>query len=247
MTKKILVASTALLLFSFAVTAYSTDGTDVSPKTITVTDPVKDSVEVRIVKNPFEVMYDSLNLGALKLNKQAYMLAVRGYNKLLQAGKLKNTDLLTIVDFSQASTSKRMYILDLRKKKLVEHSLVAHGRNTGQLMATAFSNIPESNQSSLGFYVTSETYQGKHGLSLRLDGMEKQINDNARDRAIVIHGADYATEGFCKSTGYLGRSFGCPAVPNKTAKTIINTIRNGSCLFIYSPDKAYLKKSTLVA
>ncbi len=243
MTKKILVASTALLIFSFAVTAFTNDGADVSPKTT----PTQDSVEIRIVKNPFDVLYDSLNLAALKLNKDAYQFAVKGYRKLLEAGKLKNTDLLTIVDFSQASTSKRMYIIDVKKMKLLEHSLVAHGRNTGQLMATAFSNVAESNQSSLGFYVTSETYNGKHGLSLRLDGMEKQINDNARNRAIVIHGADYASESFCKSTGYLGRSFGCPAIPNNVSKSIINTIRNGSCLFIYSPNQTYLKKSTLLA
>jgi hypothetical protein len=129
---------------------------------------------------------------------------------------------------------------------LLQHSLVAHGRNTGALMANSFSNQAESNKSSLGFYVTSETYQGKHGLSLRLDGLEKNINDNARSRAIVVHGADYATEGFYKSTGYLGRSFGCPAVPTMDANKIINTIRNGSCLFIYSADQGYLKNSKLV-
>jgi hypothetical protein len=114
-------------------------------------------------------------------------------------------------------------------------------------MARDFSNQPESNQSSLGFYVTSDAYQGKHGLSLRLDGLEKNINDNARERAIVIHGADYATEGFCRSAGYLGRSQGCPAVPTSISKTIINTLGTGSCLFIYSPDQKYLKKSTLLS
>ena len=243
MTKKILVACFALLMFSFAVTAFTSDSTSVSPKT---TPAKNDSSEAVMVANPFETLYETLHLGALNLNKDAYDLAVKGFQKLKASGRIKNADLLTIVDFSQASTSKRMYIIDIEHKKLIENSLVAHGRNTGQLMATSFSNIPESNQSSLGFYVTSETYEGKHGLSLRLDGMEKNINDNARNRAIVIHGADYATDGFCKSAGYLGRSFGCPAVPTKVSKTIINTIRNGSCLFIYSPSKAYLKQSSLI-
>ena len=243
MTKKIVVACFALLIFSVAVTAFTSDSTSVSPKT---TPAKTDSSEVVSASNPFENLYETLHLGALHLNKNAYDLAVKGFQKLKAAGRIKNPDLLTIVDFSQASTSKRMYIIDLEHEKLIENSLVAHGRNTGQLMATSFSNIPESNQSSLGFYVTSETYEGKHGLSLRLDGMEKNINDNARNRAIVIHGADYATDGFCKSAGYLGRSFGCPAVPTKVSKTIINTIRNGSCLFIYSPSKAYLKQSSLI-
>ncbi len=242
MTKKILVAFFTLFIFSFAVTAFTNDENVVSSKKTASTD----SSATSLVQNPFDALYEHLNLGALNLNKQAYQLAIKGYSRLLNTGKIKNPDLLTIVDFSQASTSKRMYIIDLQKGVLVEQSLVAHGRNTGQLMATNFSNTPESNQSSLGFYVTSETYQGKHGLSLRLDGMEKEINDRARDRAIVIHGAEYATEGFYKSTGYLGRSFGCPAVPSKVSKTIINTIRNGSCLFIYSPSKTYLKQSTLL-
>jgi hypothetical protein len=243
MTKKILVASFALLSISFAGTAFTSDGNSVPSKTTSSVD----STVISVVTNQFDEIYDYLNLGALKLNKEAFHLAVKGFEKLKTAGKINNPDILTIVDFSQASTSKRMYILDLHNKKLLEHSLVAHGRNTGQLMATSFSNNPESNQSSLGFYVTSETYQGKHGLSLRLDGMEKNINDNARNRAIVVHGAEYATDGFCRSAGYLGRSFGCPAVPAKVSKTIINTIRNGSCLFIYSPSKTYLKQSTLVA
>ncbi len=243
MLKKTIFASVALLAFSLAVTAFTSDGTSVSPKK----NSAIDSAEISTVVNPMDLLYDSLQLGALRLNREAYLFALKGYNKLKNDGKLKNTDLLTIVDFSQASTNKRMYIIDLKKRKLVEQSLVAHGRNTGQLMATDFSNVAESFQSSLGFYVTSETYQGKHGLSLRLDGMEKQINDNARSRAIVIHGAEYATESFCKFTGYLGRSYGCPAIPQNVSKSIINTIRNGSCLFIYSPNQQYLKKSALLA
>lgn len=244
MTKKILVACIALFTFSFAVTAFTyTDGT-VTSKSKSMLPGANDE---SLVGSPFETLYDSLDLGALNLNRQAYHLAIKGFQKLIALGKVKNPGIITIVDFSQVSTKKRMYIIDLHNRKLLENSLVAHGRNTGQLMATSFSNNPESNQSSLGFYVTSETYEGKHGLSLRLDGMEKNINDNARNRAIVVHGADYATDGFCKSAGYLGRSFGCPAVPAKDSKAIINTIRNGSCLFIYSPNKTYLKQSALIS
>lgn len=243
MTKKILFATIGLLVFSFAVTAFTNDGNSVLPKKANTADSVNSTINTV----PFMDVYDSLHLNNLNLAKDAYQFAIQGFQKLILLGKVKNPDLLTIVDFSQPSTKKRMYIIDLKRKVLLEHSLVAHGRNTGELMARAFSNTMESNQSSLGFYVTSDTYQGKHGLSLRLDGMEKNINDNARERAIVIHGADYATEGFCKSTGYLGRSHGCPAVPAKTSKIIINTLGNGSCLFIYSPDQKYLKKSALLS
>lgn len=243
MTKKILFATIGLLVFSFAVTAFKNDGNTVSPKNGITADSLSNNINTV----PFFDVYDSLHLDNLNLGREAYQYALQGFQKLVLSGKVTNPDLLTIVDFSQPSTKKRMYIIDLKRKVLLENSLVAHGRNTGELMAKEFSNKVESNQSSLGFYVTSDTYQGKHGLSLRLDGMEKNINDNARERAIVIHGADYATEGFCKSTGYLGRSHGCPAVPAKISKTIINTLGNGSCLFIYSPDQKYLKKSALLS
>jgi hypothetical protein len=251
MLKKFLFASTALLVFSFGVTAFKYDEKSTSGKTAVKTVNVGTAADLSnstvstVERDELSSLYQLLNLGSLKLNKQAFSLAVTGFRKLQSQGKVKN-NLLTIVDFSQPSTSKRMYIIDVANKKLLKQSLVAHGRNTGALMANSFSNQAESNKSSLGFYITSETYQGKHGLSLRLDGMENSINDNARARAIVVHGADYANEGFYKQTGYLGRSFGCPAVPTKDANNIINTIRNGSCLFIYSPSEAYLKTSKLV-
>ncbi|WP_207496860.1 murein L,D-transpeptidase catalytic domain family protein [Aridibaculum aurantiacum] len=251
MPKKLWITLVALVLVSFGVTAYKAKnevivkasfetGTDSLASTEVVANDAVSSEKMR-----FTALYDVLNLQNLKLNKQAFQLAINGYSKLKTQGKIKN-DLLTIIDFSQPSTSKRMYIIDMKKNKLVRHSHVAHGRNTGLLMATTFSNKAESYQSSLGFYVTSETYIGKHGLSLRLDGVERNINDNARARAIVVHGADYANESFYKSTGYLGRSFGCPAVPTKDAPEIIQNIKNGSCMFIYSTDKGYLKQSSLI-
>jgi len=132
-------------------------------------------------------------------------------------------------------------------KEVVLKSLVAHGRNSGDEFATKFSNSAESFQSSLGFYVTGEVYQGKHGFSLRLDGLEYGINDNARNRAVVIHGADYVSDKFAKSNGRLGRSLGCPAVPYAIHKEFINTIKDKSCLFIYHPSRTYVAKSKLVS
>ncbi len=245
MSKKVLFACIALLVFSLAVTAFTNHN---SSNNISSTySDKKDSSKISEITSPYYNVYDSLHLESLNLSREAYEIGLKGFQKLVANGQVKNPNILTIVDFSQASTKRRMYIIDLKNCKLLQQSLVAHGRNTGHLMAKSFSNIAESYQSSLGFYIANETYQGKHGLSLRLDGMEKNINDNARNRAIVIHGADYATETFSKSAGYLGRSFGCPAVPQNVSKNIINTLSNGSCLFIYFPDKNYLHKSTLIS
>lgn len=188
-------------------------------------------------------LYDSLGLEAKGLSRETYDLAVAGYNKLTAAGKISNNK-LSIVDFSQASTKKRLYVIDFASKQLLFNTMVAHGKNSGELMAKNFSNVAESNQSSLGFYVTAEKYMGKHGLSMRLDGMEKS-NSRARERAIVMHAADYVSEGFAKSRGFIGRSWGCPAVSPEVNEQIINAVGNGSCLFIYSPQQSYLSETTL--
>jgi hypothetical protein len=142
---------------------------------------------------------------------------------------------LVIIDFSLPSTQKRLWVIDFATNSILYHTLVSHGKGTGNINAYSFSNEMHSNKSSLGFYVTGETYSGKHGLSLKLDGLQKHINDKARNRGIVIHGADYATESFIKKHGFLGRSLGCPAVPAHLHKEIINTIKEGNCLFIYHP------------
>ena len=251
MTKKILVAS--VLLTSIGFTAFQTSPSFSSSipvsdiTTAIVTDSASDAVSsTEPAKPTMYNLYDEMNLGAKNLNKKAFTLAVNGYLKLKNQGKLRNDDILTIADFSQASTQKRLYIIDIKKKKLLFNTVVAHGRNTGLLTANSFSNTAESFKSSPGFYVTAETYIGKHGMSLRLDGMERNINDNARNRAIVMHGADYTSNSFMKATGYLGRSFGCPAIPMELTNSIISTIRNGSCMFIYAADKSYLKQSSLI-
>lgn len=176
-------------------------------------------------------------------NYEALNYALEGWEKL---GKELKKPLLTVIDFTLPSTEKRLWVIDVEKREILLNSVVAHGRNTGELMAKNFSNTPESFQSSLGFYKTAETYQGKHGYSLRLDGLEKGFNDQARARAIVIHGADYAREEFAKSTGRLGRSLGCPALPPELSSKVIDLIKEGSLLFIYGNDDNYLKQSALV-
>ncbi len=167
-------------------------------------------------------------------------LALNGYAQLQD--KLKKP-LLTVIDYSLPSTQKRLWIIDLRQQKILLHTVVAHGRNSGALLAEKFSNRPESYQSSLGFFQTGEAYQGKHGYSLRLDGLEAGINDQARARAVVIHGADYAKETVAATAGRLGRSLGCPAVPPDLSTPLIKLIKEGSLLFIYGKDPNYLRMS----
>lgn len=192
------------------------------------------------------VLYDSLRLDTLSLSKEAFLYAMQGYQSLQEKGELSNDRILTIADFSLPSSRKRLFVIDMETGKLLFNTYVSHGRNSGAEMATRFSNRMESHQSSLGFYVTGSTYNGKNGYSLKLDGMEAGINDNALARAIVVHGSNYVNEQMINAKGYIGRSFGCPAVPAKLAKAIINTIRNGSCLFIYGHDNSYLAMSKIL-
>jgi hypothetical protein len=201
-------------------------------------------IDTVVAEEDYASLYESLELDKKGLDRNTFDIAITGYNKLSDAGKIKNNK-LSIVDFSQPSTKKRLYIIDMAAKKLLFHTLVAHGKNSGDIIPKRFSNTNESLQSSLGFYVTAEKYQGKHGLSMRMDGVEK-TNSNARARAIVVHGANYVSEQFVKSTGYLGRSWGCPAVNPELNEPIINAIGNGSALFIYSPQADYVAQSSLI-
>jgi hypothetical protein len=193
-----------------------------------------------------EVLYDSLNLEDRGLSHDAFELAVTGYEKLINSGKIKREGIITIADLSKSSSKKRLFVIDLDNYKILFNTYVAHGMNSGAEYAKKFSNIPESFQSSLGFYTTSDTYNGKNGFSLNLTGLEKGINDLADTRAIVMHGAAYANESFIRVKGYLGRSQGCPAVPENMNKPIIQKIKNGSCLFIYGKDGKYARQSKLV-
>lgn len=192
------------------------------------------------------MLYEQLSLDSLGLSKEAYQFALQGQEQLAKEGKLRNENILSIVDFSLPSTKKRLFVIDISSGQLLFNSLVSHGRNSGKEMATSFSNSPESYKTSLGFYVTGGTYRGKHGYSLRLEGEEHGINDNAMERAIVMHAASYVNEVLGRKQGYIGRSLGCPALPVKLHKKIISTIQNGSCLFMYSPDTSYLTRSRLL-
>lgn len=178
--------------------------------------------------------YDSLLTGN-NLSFAAFEMAYKAYYTLLKKKKLDNDSLITIIDYSQTSDKERFYVMDIKNREMVYKSLVAHGQNSGVLIAERFSNQRSSHQSSLGLFLTSNTYSGKHGYSLRLEGLEKGLNDNALKRAIVIHGADYVSYEYIEKNGRLGRSFGCPALPVALSENIINQIKEGSCLFIYHP------------
>lgn len=187
-----------------------------------------------------DLLYEEMELSEL-IQYDAFKAAFTGYKKLNN-----NNSILTVIDFSLPSTEKRMYVLDLACKEVLYNSYVAHGQKSGGNYATSFSNRYGSHQSSLGFYRTSSTYQGGNGYSLLLDGLEEGINDEARSRAIVIHGADYCSEQVIRSAGRLGRSFGCPALPRELSKPIIDTIKGGSLLFIYSNRTDYQAMSEVV-
>jgi len=180
------------------------------------------------------------------LDFEAFKHGLKGFTKLQQEGKLTNNKYLTIIDMSISANTERFFIINMETYQLEHKSLVAHGKNTGGEYAKQFSNIVSSYKTSLGFYKTAETYTGKHGHSLRLDGLEFS-NNKARERAVVIHEAKYVSNSYIQKNGRLGRSFGCPSLPKKNYKTIISKIKNGSCLFIYYPEKNYLKKSKLVS
>lgn len=178
-----------------------------------------------------------------KLSYSVFKNAYYGYLNLLQAGKINRENILTVCDFTLSSNKKRLWVIDLKNKKILFHSLVAHGMGTGEEFATLFSNTEDSHQSSLGFYITQETYTGNNGYSLKLIGVDGTFNSNAYDRAIVVHGAEYVSEQFAKANNRLGRSHGCPALPLDIAPHVIDKIKNGTCLFIYHTANNYLSKS----
>ncbi len=192
------------------------------------------------------VLYDQLELSTMGLSKEAFTYALTGFKKLVAEGKIQKENILSIIDFSLPSGKKRFFVIDLNSQELLFHTYAAHGKQSGKNMATQFSNKPNSNKSSLGFYITGKTYQGKHGTSLRLEGEEKGFNDNALSRGIVMHSASYVDESVIAQQGFIGRSQGCPALPTNIYKPVIEKIKNGSCLFIYSPDKYYVSHSKIL-
>ncbi|HUQ65554.1 MAG TPA: murein L,D-transpeptidase catalytic domain family protein [Flavitalea sp.] len=235
-----------VVMFFFAVTLFTPvlmSGTTSKTK---YTTALYTGINKSLLTVSSTVLYDSLKLGEFGLNQKAFQYAWRGYLNLYEKGKITNAGYFSIADFSQSSRNKRLYIIDLQEMKLFMNTYVAHGRNSGGEFAQTFSNRPESLKSSLGFYITGSTYKGVHGLSLQINGIEKGINDKAWSRKIVIHGAEYVGDNYIVDNPFIGRSYGCPAVPASERDTIINSIKEGSCLFIYYPSKLYLNRSKIL-
>jgi hypothetical protein len=177
------------------------------------------------------------------LDPKVLALALQAAACAMRRGLVTVPGVLTVIDYARPSTERRLWVLDVEHERLLFRELVAHGRGSGDLFATAFSNDDGSKQSSLGLFVTGAAFEGKHGYSLRLHGLEPGINDNALARALVMHGADYMSPEFAAAQGRLGRSHGCPALPLAVATAVIDAIRGGTALFAYYPDPAWLETS----
>jgi hypothetical protein len=198
-------------------------------------------------KTDNELLQDYNMLGEERPSWEAFSMAYNGYEKIKYEHQLNESKpYLTIIDFTLPSDKKRLWLIDIAANKILHNTYVAHGKNSGDVMAEKFSNIPQSYQSSLGFYLTGDTYYGRNGYSLYLKGLEEGINDKARERAIVMHGAWYANETMIKKFGRLGRSYGCPSVPENVHKEIINSISHNTVLFIYHSSNEYRRASAFL-
>ena len=204
----------------------------------------KEAAEAFIPMNQYTLeLFNEINDDDLSL--EVFQIAVKGYSELSLKNKLKNKKFLTIVDMSVSANTERMYIIDMEKRTLVDKKLVAHGMKTGNEFASDFSNEQSSHKSSIGFFITGELYNGRHDLSMKLDGQEYS-NDNARSRGVVVHSADYVSCDYIKSNGRLGRSYGCPAIEKDGYEETVNKLQGGSCYFIYYPSRSYLSRSRIV-
>lgn len=180
------------------------------------------------------------------LRSDVLKLAVKAASCATQKGLVRNHQLLTVIDYSLPSTQPRLFVFNLAQQKLLFRELVAHGKNSGEVATTRFSNDPGSLETSLGLFVTADTYNGNNGYSLRLKGLDQGFNDLAWSRAIVMHGASYVSDATVRALGRLGRSWGCPAVRKEVAKKIIDTVKGGTPVFAYYPDTKYLAQSEFV-
>jgi hypothetical protein len=238
----VFLASLVIGVFSFLFTLAKT----VEKKTMYFNPGEDSAINYSSVTPSLLTVYDSIHPYLHGVSRTVFEMAASGFNKLVNHGRLTNDSIISIIDFSLPSSEKRLFIVDIKNFRVLVNTFVAHGRNSGKALAKYFSNSPRSFKSSPGFYITGSTYYGKHGYSLKLHGVEKRINDNAERRALVIHGADYVSESLIHSQGYIGRSLGCPAVSEKDKFTVINTIKEGSCLFIYSTDQHYFSNSSFI-
>jgi len=220
--------------------------TNILPPAVTVSVIPVIKSEEELLQEEANALYDSIGGKKYGLSPKAFACAFKGYKHLLEKKQLNKDDVLSICDFSLSSRRKRMFVIDVEQKKLLVNTWVAHGRNSGGEYARSFSNGMESHKSSLGFYVTRNTYYGEHGLALKIKGLENGINDKADERNIVIHGSEYVGAKYLRSNRVNGRSFGCPAVPKKDSDKVIQTIKGGTCLFIYHPTTKYLTKSKIL-
>jgi hypothetical protein len=228
----------ALLLFSITVISWKPFSAIKKNSTITKTLGAKE-----LFAQYVSDIYNTANLQQSGMNVAVLQKAVTGYLNLKLANKLSpNSNIITVIDFTKSSREKRMWIIDILNKSLVLNTWVAHGQGSGDDMANRFSNSNESHQSSLGFYLASEVYFGKHGRSLKLDGLDEGINSAARARGIVVHAADYVCQNTINQIGRLGRSFGCPAVSPEVSDQVINTIKGGSMLYINGNYNNYKSK-----
>ena len=177
------------------------------------------------------------------ISPSVLQLALAAVSCAVNSGAIETPRTLTVIDYSLPSTDQRLWVFDVPSGRLLFKELVAHGRNTGENMATRFSNVMNSRQSSLGLFVTRDTYVGSNGYSLRMDGLEPGFNGNAMERAIVMHGAPYVDAALAKQQGRIGRSWGCPALRDAIARDVIDTVRGGGVIFSYYPDQNWLSTS----
>ncbi len=185
--------------------------------------------------------FDPAGIG--DIDTDVFELALGAASCAARSGVTKNPETLTVIDYSKPSSERRLWVFDLKARELVYEELVAHGQGSGANMATEFSNEPDTHRTSLGLFVTGDTYVGKNGYSLRLDGLDRGVNDRARERAIVMHGAPYVSESFVQANGRLGRSWGCPAVSAAVARELIDRVKGGGLVFAYYPDPEWIKTS----
>jgi len=248
---KVVHISKGLACFLFVIISSSFQNSSINEFPTTIDDELDKNRLVTLHSDEFSAfsnrIYRQIDYnGGDTINESLLEKGLRGYMYLKQTGALENTKYLSIIDFSKYCNTKRLWVIDMENKKVVFNELVAHGAKTGDEYAKYFSNAHSSYKSSLGFYTTGGLYYGSNDLSLKLHGLEKNFNSNAYTRGIVIHGANYVDNQLAKGPQRIGRSFGCPAVSQSVNKPLIETIKGGSCLFIYHPTANYMANSTIL-